>query len=50
MIKKTPYVIAEIGSNHNGSITKAKKIIKLAKKANCDAVKFQSFQYDLFCE
>ena len=50
MIKKTPYVIAEIGSNHNGSITKAKEIIKLAKKANCDAVKFQSFQYDLFCE
>ena len=26
-----PYIIAEIGSNHNGSISLGKKIIKLAK-------------------
>ncbi len=50
MFKKKPYIIAEIGSNHNGSIRKAKEIIDLAKKAGCNAVKFQSFQNDLFCE
>ena len=50
MFKKKPYIIAEIGSNHNGSFHKAKEIIDLAKKAGCSAVKFQSFQNDLFCE
>lgn len=37
------YVIAEIGSNHNGSLEKAKKLIKLAKECGADAAKFQSF-------
>lgn len=35
------YVIAEIGINHNGSVKNAKKLIKGAKSAGCDAVKFQ---------
>lgn len=35
------YVIAEIGINHNGSLQLAKKLIKGAKLAGCDAVKFQ---------
>ena len=35
------YVIAEIGINHNGSIGLAKKLIHEAKRAGCDAVKFQ---------
>ncbi len=35
------YVIAEIGSNWEGNITKAKKLIHLSKKAGADAVKFQ---------
>lgn len=38
---KKPFLIAEIGINHNGSIKIAKKIIDLAKKYNFDAVKFQ---------
>ena len=38
---KKPYLIAEIGINHNGSIRLAKKIIKIAKENNFDAVKFQ---------
>lgn len=36
-----PFVIAEIGINHNGDITIAKKLIDIAKNAGCDAVKFQ---------
>ena len=39
--RKKPYLIAEIGINHNGSIKLAKKLIDLAKKYNFDAVKFQ---------
>ena len=35
------FVIAEIGINHNGSLEIAKKLIDMAKNANCDAVKFQ---------
>jgi len=40
MIKK-PYLIAEIGINHNGDVKIANQLIDLAKKANFDAVKFQ---------
>ena len=39
--KKKCYVIAEIGLNHNGSISLAKELIDIAKKTGCDAVKFQ---------
>ncbi len=35
------FIIAEIGINHNGSVELAKKLIKGAKTAGCDAVKFQ---------
>ena len=35
------YFIAEIGINHNGSIDTAKRLIDEAKKADCNAVKFQ---------
>jgi len=35
------FVIAEIGINHNGSLRLAKKLIKGAFTAGCDAVKFQ---------
>ena len=38
---KKPYLIAEIGINHNGSIKIAKKMIDIAKENNFDAVKFQ---------
>lgn len=37
-------VVAEIGSNWEGSITKAKKIIKACKKVSADAVKFQMWE------
>jgi N-acetylneuraminate synthase len=35
------FVVAEIGINHNGSLDIAKKMIEGAKRAGCDAVKFQ---------
>ncbi len=38
---KPPYLIGEVGINHNGSIDLAKKIIFEAKKNNFDAVKLQ---------
>ena len=38
---KTPYLIGEVGINHNGSIKLAKQIILEAKKNNFDAVKLQ---------
>ena len=37
-------IIAEVGINHNGSITKAKKMIDIAKKSGADYVKFQIFK------
>lgn len=39
--KKNYFLIAEIGNNHGGSFSKAKKLILSAKKAGADAVKFQ---------
>ncbi len=38
-----PYIIAEIGANHNGDIKLAKKMIDSAQRAGCDCVKFQSW-------
>ena len=38
-----PYIIAEAGLNHNGSLELAKKLILEAKKSGCDAVKLQTF-------
>ncbi|MCL5798034.1 MAG: N-acetylneuraminate synthase family protein [Patescibacteria group bacterium] len=35
------FVVAEIGLNHNGNLSLAKKMIKLAKDSGADAVKFQ---------
>jgi N-acetylneuraminate synthase len=41
-----PYIIAEIGANHNGDINLAKKMIDSAIDCGCHAVKFQSWQPD----
>lgn len=39
-----PYIIAEIGVNHEGSVAQAKKLIELAKEGGADAAKFQSYK------
>jgi len=41
------FIIAEIGINHNGDIDIAKKLIKGAASAGCDAVKFQKRTIDI---
>jgi sialic acid synthase SpsE len=39
-----PYVIAEIGVNHEGSLDLAKKLIEMAKEGGADAAKFQTYK------
>ncbi|MDC1077865.1 N-acetylneuraminate synthase family protein, partial [Candidatus Pelagibacter sp.] len=45
--KKT-FIIAEVGNNHEGNISVAKKLINLASKAGVDAIKFQTFITEKF--
>ena len=45
-LKKTPFFVAEISANHNGSLFHAKKLIKIAKKYGADAVKLQTYAPD----
>lgn len=41
-----PYIIAELGANHNGDMQLAKKLIIEAKEVGADCVKFQSWSKD----
>ena len=43
LLNKTPFFVAEISANHNGSLVNAKKLIKIAKKFGADAVKLQTY-------
>jgi len=44
--QKAPFIIAEIGINHNGVINIAKQLIDMARNCGCDAVKFQKRTVD----
>jgi len=39
--KNRPFIIAEIGCNHNGDLEEAKSLVRQAASANCWGVKFQ---------
>ena len=46
-----PYIVAEIGGNHNGDIELGKQMIRSAKECGADAVKFQFYRRcDLWTE
>ena len=45
-LKKTPFFVAEISANHNGSLFHAKKLIRIAKRYGADAVKLQTYTPD----
>ena len=41
---KPPFIIAEVGINHNGDLKNALKMIDVAKTSSVDAIKFQTFK------
>ena len=43
LLNKKPYIIAEVGVNHNGNINIAKKIIDQLGNLKISAIKFQYF-------
>jgi sialic acid synthase SpsE len=43
-----PFIIAEAGINHNGELNKAYDMIRVAREAGADAVKFQTFKAEEF--
>ena len=48
---RPPYIVAEIGGNHNGDVELGKRMIREAKACGADAVKFQLYRRcDLWTE
>lgn len=45
-VKNSPYIIAELSANHNGSLERAFKSIRGAKEAGANAVKIQTYTPD----
>ena len=41
-----PYIIAEIGANHNGDVDLCLRLVDAARDCGADAVKFQSWSRD----
>lgn len=45
-LMQPPYIVAEISGNHCGSLSRAKELIRQARKAGADAVKTQCYTPD----
>ncbi len=43
------FIIAEAGINHDGKYSRAKELVEMAVKTGADAVKFQIFRAEEFC-
>lgn len=43
----SPFVLAEIGVNHDGDVAKGRELVKAAARAGADGVKFQLFRAEL---
>jgi len=43
-----PFIVVEAGINHNGELEKAFEMIRVAKEAGVDAIKFQTFSPEEF--
>ena len=43
-MKRPTYFIADIAANHDGSVERAKHLIRIARQAGADAAKFQNFR------
>src|SRR4051794_20530922 len=42
-----PFIMAEVGVNHDGYVAKGMKLVEAAAAATCDAVKFQLFRAEM---
>ena len=45
-VRSKVYFVADIAANHDGSLSRAKKLIRLCAKAGANAAKFQHFKAD----
>ncbi|MCX7656490.1 MAG: N-acetylneuraminate synthase family protein [Treponemataceae bacterium] len=45
-LSPSPLIIAELGTAHNGSLTKAKELVHAAREAGADCIKLQHFYAD----
>jgi sialic acid synthase SpsE len=49
-VSEYPYVIAEIGGNHEGDIETAKRMVRAVAESGADAAKFQYYDADLLID